>query len=157
MMKSMSWVVSLAVVLCLCPSPVVATENGATERLGQEELRQVLTSLYQDLQTNAMYLNLREQVRRAPGDEATVERFLDFLPLSPLEMLRIDMEFGRYEIMVPTEVMALHRDWIRRNVDVARRWYGDDTVDRALDEMAPIVRSRTKAAQAKPGPPKPQP
>ena len=136
-MRSLRVVMSVAVVSCMWMQPVSAAEKGESERLGPQQLREVLISIYQDLQSDPMYLNLREQLERAPADAETVDRFLSYLPLSPLEMVRVDMELRRYEFMLPKEVMALHRDWIRRNVDIARRWYGDEEVDRVLGEVAP--------------------
>jgi hypothetical protein len=77
-----------------------------------------------------MFLNLREQVRRAPTDEATVERLLAYLPLSPLEILRADMQLRRYEILIPARSFELHLVCgCRRNLESGRpavsanRWH----------------------------------
>jgi len=136
-MKSWFVVVCVALLMCCCLEPVFASDQGANEGLGAQELRQVLMSLYQGLQVDPMYLNLREQIQRAPSDEATVERFLAYLPLSPLEMLRCDMELRHYEIMIPARSFELHDEWIRGHVDQARQFYGDELVDAVLGGQAP--------------------
>jgi hypothetical protein len=139
-MSSSSRLLVVMLAACVWALPAVADAPG--ERgLPPEALREALREAYDGLQADPVYQNLREQVSRDAGDPATVDRFLDYLPLSPLEMLRIDMDRRRFEIMIPAEVVSLHHDWMRRHEELARAWYGDATVDRVVGdgESAPVV------------------
>jgi hypothetical protein len=66
------------------------------------------------------------------NDPAAVDAYLRELPLSPREILSIDMERRHFEIAVPRVVEDWHNRWIALHEKFARQLYGDVVVDAKL-------------------------
>lgn len=132
MKKSPSRRIALALGACLTlaalAAPLAAQGNGQKPR----ERREALTPIYRALQSNPEFQAFKRDLVARPNDAALLERFLRFLPLSPLDYLNIDMEERRYEMMVPREVHELHAQWVRLHEEKARDLYGDAQVDAIL-------------------------
>ncbi|HKV09138.1 MAG TPA: hypothetical protein VJ725_13430, partial [Thermoanaerobaculia bacterium] len=121
--------IALALGVCLAlAAPLAAQGNGQKPR----ERREALTPIYRALQSSPEFHAFKRDLAARPRDAALLERFLQFLPLSPLDYLNIDMEERRYEMMVPREVHELHARWVRLHEEKARELYGDAQVDALL-------------------------
>jgi hypothetical protein len=89
--------------------------------------------VYSRLLKDPVYQDLRERLERQPRNQEALDELLDYLPISPLEMLKADMHIRRYEFMVPPISLELHRLWIERHLDLAREFYGDDALREAKE------------------------
>lgn len=92
------------------------------------DLDTYFVNTYVALQKDPAYQALVENLRRQPRSTDAFDQWIDYLPISPLEMLRADMRLRRYEIAIPAASVELHRLWIERHPDLARQYYGDDVV-----------------------------
>lgn len=115
------------VVMVFC-QPVFGQERAGADR----DLSAFFVATYAELLDDPAYQDLVAQVKRRPRSTDALNRLLDFLPMSPLEMLEADMHLRRYEFMVPSISLELHRTWIKRHPELAREYYGDDVVDGVL-------------------------
>ncbi|HEX4953813.1 MAG TPA: sialidase family protein [Thermoanaerobaculia bacterium] len=106
----------------------LAAEPASPAPLSPTERRAILRPLYDALQKDPRLLALRGG-RLSP---AARDRWLTSLPISPLEVLEIDQQARRYEIMIPGFVHELHARWIQLHPEQARRLYGDARVEAAL-------------------------
>ncbi len=66
------------------------------------------------------------------ADRAAIDRFLQAMPLSPLEFLKQDMEARRYEVAIPRFLADAHLRWVELHPADARALYGDAAVDELL-------------------------
>ncbi len=117
-----------AVVLMVLGVGVVAT----AQEVPTADIHAKLLPLYLSVKNDAKLLAMDPGLDGRLGDAAAVDRFLELMPLSPLEYLQIDMEVNRYEIAVPRFMQELHVRWIEINTAVAREQYGDTYVDQVL-------------------------
>ncbi|MEM8963775.1 MAG: sialidase family protein [Acidobacteriota bacterium] len=123
---------SLLAVLLLSPVAAVATEVPTPS-----ELRQQLTPTYKALQKDATFIELRDAIK-ALDDDRAIERYLEYLPMSPKELLEIDMLVRVYEHMVPRHIHEWHYRWIYMHQDLAKEHYGETQVRYVLDEIARV-------------------
>jgi len=135
-----SLVVVILVVLVM-PGATIFAES-ETVRLSPD----FFVETYVDLLKDPQYKVLIDRLKRQPRSADALEQVLDFLPISPLEMLEADMHLRRYEFMVPAISLELHRNWIERHPDLARRYYGGDgIVERVSDPSAPAASTKGTA------------
>jgi hypothetical protein len=119
----------LALILGLLALPLAA--QGAKTPTPHER-RQALESVYRALQHDPQFLSFKQQLLSHPQDPALRQKLLQFLPISPLDYLQIDMESRHYEIEIPRVVQEAHADWVRLHEPLARSLYGDAKVDSLL-------------------------
>lgn len=93
--------------------------------------RQLLMPAYQALRSDSQFAALKQAFAAAPS-EATRDRLLAHMPLSPLDYYEIDMQTRHYELAIPKFVHQHHLRWIELHADLARKLYGDSYVDNAL-------------------------
>jgi len=96
------------------------------------ELRQQLLPVYQEVILDARYLAFWNQLEGHLDDQGLVDRYLRFLPISPKEMLEIEMETRRFEVVLPRMIFEWHLRWIELHPEKARQFYGAEVVDRVL-------------------------
>ncbi len=110
------------------------------------EIRQRLTPVYRSLQNDPQFLALAGQLNTEEVDEAAVERYLAYLPLSPLEMLEIKMHLGHFELMIPETLRQWHRRWIELHREQATEFYGKAYVAEALAARSIAMQPQEGAA-----------
>ncbi len=121
--------VAAVVVAFLASLPAVAADP---EPPSPHQLRAQMIPVYQTLQTDLEYLAFREQLARRPDDLELFERYLRYLPISPLLMLEIDMYLNRYEFVIPRYLAGWHLRWIELHEREAVEMYGKAYVDARL-------------------------
>jgi len=104
-----------------------------------QALREQLIPVYRALETDPQFLALRAGLESDTRDAQAMDRYLRYLPMSPKELLEIDMFLNRYEIMVPRQIMELHRRWVRLHPELARAHYGQAAVEKVAREYVPYV------------------
>jgi len=75
------------------------------------KFRQELLDAYDNTVKDPQYDALVERLRTNAQDSSVVDQYLTFLPISPLEMLKIDMEVKHYEIAIPKIIHQYHERW----------------------------------------------
>src|SRR5690349_24751833 len=112
MRKPPSRRIALALGACLAlaalAAPLAAQGNSQKPR----ERREALTPVYRALQSNPEFQAFKRDLAARPRDAELLERFLRFMPLSPLDYLNIEMEERKFEMMVPRELHELHARWV---------------------------------------------
>jgi hypothetical protein len=116
------------------------------------ELREQLTPIYHRLLTDAQYLSFQQRLETGFHDRELIDSYLAFLPMSPKDLLEIDMEQRRYEHVVPRFIQEWHELWIRFHPELARRRYGDAIVDLILGRGTAGEVPVTGRDAASPGP-----
>jgi hypothetical protein len=104
----------------------------ATAALGPAELREQLLPLYERLQGDPTYLALDRSLAGHLEDRAVVDRYLEYLPLSPLEIHKLDMFLKHYEVATPRILSAWHRRWVELHPAEAEVFYGEAGVEAIL-------------------------
>lgn len=89
-------------------------------------------AIYRSLVTDPTYLAYEEALHTRGNDPQLLASFLEFSPLSPLDLWRIRARLERTTIPVPFEVVAEHEQWVRLHPELARAHFGDAAVDRIL-------------------------
>ncbi|MCP4661924.1 MAG: hypothetical protein GY856_41505, partial [bacterium] len=143
--------------LALLTTPLVAESPN--------QLREQMRPTWEALQTDIEYLTLKQQLAGNLENTEVVDRYLRYLPMSPMLMLDIDMQVNHFEIVVPRIIAEWHQRWIKLNELRARKIYGDAYVDGRLsqawadDEAAggvptkvTVGTNRNAAATASPAP-----
>jgi subtilisin-like proprotein convertase family protein len=122
---------TLCAVVCLA---ILATTGAALaeQGLSKAALKARLRAAYDAFNADAGLKALEQRAFANTKDRAALDAFLKRMPLSPLEWRQIDMEVKHYEIFIPKLIQDLHVRWIEVNDPLARRLYGDVTVDRVL-------------------------
>ncbi len=100
------------------------------------ELRQSLTPAYHQLQNDPTFLSLRAATVGHESERAMVEPYLQYLPMSPKELMEIDMNQRRYEHMIPPFIIVWHERWMAMHESLARQHYGDAVVDEVFARTA---------------------
>jgi len=124
-------IVGLCFVLALAAG-LASPAPAAAERVVTPHLDQ-LVSVYQTLKTDPQFIALQQGLSGHLQDRAVVDRYLQFLPISPLSMLEIDMQQGRYEFKVPKLIWEWHMRWLDLHPDKAKALYN---VDQPVHELA---------------------
>lgn len=102
------------------------------------QLMEQLKPAYRALQKDPAFQLLKARLIASKGDSQLMDEALEYMPMSPLELMRIDMEIKHYEFMIPPSVLKNHRRWIQLRPNLAREMYGDDYVNNLLKEGAYI-------------------
>ncbi|MCP4662429.1 MAG: exo-alpha-sialidase, partial [bacterium] len=123
---------SLCLFLLLAAAPLAADDAPPTPR----ELRTQMTSVYQALQTDVEYLALTKQLEGNLRNREVVDRYLSYLPISPMLMLEIDMYLNTWEIAVPRIIAEWHQRWIELHEKEAVEMYGKAYVQGRLNPVA---------------------
>jgi len=84
---------------------------------------------YLKLQTSATFQAFQKQLAENMNRPEVVDKYLAFMPISPLEYLQIDMQTRHYEVAVPRFMFEWHKRWIELHEAQARATYGDTYVD----------------------------
>jgi hypothetical protein len=139
-------------------SPAHSTANPG---LSPQERLRLLRPLYDRVQKDVALKALDPGRAGQRATPEALEAYLEALPLSPLERLKIDMFARRYEVMIPKFVDELHTRWVRLHEGEARKLYGDAEVDARLyaasslraedDEGSPARFAKDLALKATPG------
>ncbi|HYH44191.1 MAG TPA: DNRLRE domain-containing protein [Thermoanaerobaculia bacterium] len=99
-----------------------------------QEIRRALQPVYEALKKDPEYQRFQRELAARPKDAALQESYLRFLPLSPIEIFKIDREARRFESAVPRFIHEAHARWVRLHETEARRLYGHAKVDSLLAE-----------------------
>ncbi len=123
---------SLCLFLLLAAAPLIAEDAPPAPR----ELRERMTTVYQSLQTDMEYLELTKQLAGNLRNREVVDRYLRYLPMSPMLMLEIDMHVNHWEIVVPRIIAEWHQRWIELHEKEAVAMYGKAYVQ---NRLKPVV------------------
>ncbi len=96
------------------------------------QARVALQPIYDRLRVDPKLKTLEKQLAGNMDRPEVVDRYLQYLPISPLEYLQIDMQTRHYEIAIPRYLFEWHLRWIHFHEAEARAIYGDTYVDSAL-------------------------
>jgi|CXWL01.1.fsa_nt_gi hypothetical protein len=88
--------------------------------------------IYRRLVTDPTYLAYDQALHERGSDPQLLATFLEFSPLSPLDLWEIRARAEGTTIPVPFEVNAEHEQWVRLHPELARDHFGDAEVDRIL-------------------------
>jgi len=123
--------------LGLAVAAVAAEKDG----LSATERRRLLLPVYERVRQDAGLVALEPGRLGRMNDAAAVEAYLRALPLSPRELLQIDMDVRRYEVAVPRFLEEWHVQWMRLHELEARKLYGSALVDAKLSgrSATPLV------------------
>src|SRR6185295_6234495 len=94
--------------------------------------RALLLPLYEEAVASAKLKALEPGRLGKMKDPAAIDAYLRELPLSPREMLTIDMERRHFEVAIPRVAEDWHNRWIALHEKFARQLYGDVVVDAKL-------------------------
>ena len=117
------------------PITLTAVHEARPEGAALSEKAQVrvqLQPLYESLRTDPKFLDFQKQLEGNMDRPEVVDRYLSYLPISPLEYLQIDMRTRHYEVSVPRFLFEWHVRWIELHEADARKTYGDTYVDSIL-------------------------
>jgi len=128
----------LAVVAGLSVPPAAHAEETVTPNLAD------LIPVYQQLKTDTKFIGLQNQLRGNLQNRAVVDRYLEFLPISPLSMLEIDMKLNRFEFKVPKLIWEWHMRWLDLHPQQAKKLYG---VDQPAHELSVGLATTDAGAQ----------
>jgi len=117
---------------CLVLAVAAASPAAENDPPSPQELREQMMPVYQELQTDAKFLELREELEATPGDPEVLDRYLEYLPISPLLMHEIDRQLKLHQAVIPRIVAKWHVRWIELHESEARKMYGDAHVDAKL-------------------------
>jgi len=105
-----------------------ATREGAAPK-SRAELKAELTLGYRNLRNDPTFNALEAALAGNMDNQAVVDRYLAYMPISPLEFLEIDMRERLYEVAIPRYLFEWHARWIKLHETKARALYGDNYVD----------------------------
>ncbi len=132
LMRSKCVWISLFLLSCSLASPGRAQSAAAAARLPTTAERLAAQrASYDALQKDPTFKDFQRQFEAGTGPEL-LERYLTYLPISPLDYLEIDMQARHYEIAVPKPVYDEHVRWVQLHAERARELYGDVVVDSLL-------------------------
>jgi hypothetical protein len=118
--------------ILIAAAPALAAAAAADDGpLGRAQLRERLLPVYQNLLTDPTFLALRDGLAGNLENRQVVDRYLAYLPMSPKEMLELEMFTRRFEIPIPRFLEQWHRRWIVLHPAAARDLYGAAAVARA--------------------------
>ena len=124
----------LAIVLGIAGHGPLSAQ-GIRPGMTRQQIRSLLTPIYHQLELDPVFRSHRESLVGRHDNPETIQRYLKFMPISPLEYLQIDMHERRYEIMVPSFIAEWHLRWIELHQTFARELYGDVRVDAAIARL----------------------
>jgi len=143
------------VALCLCLALLAGlaiAPLAARAELREAELGPNLSQLmplYRQTVTDPQYMGLKKQLEGHMNDRAVVDRYLEYLPISPLTMLQIDMKLKRYEHQIPSRVWQWHQRWLALHPQLAEKLYQVETPPRERALTSPeALASETSGPQA---------
>ncbi len=113
------------------------------------EFRQEMVDLYQRVVQDPQYHALIARLQGNLNNRAVVDQYLAFLPISPLDMLKIDMQVKRYEFSIPKITFQFHERWKELHPEAAKRYYPNEPAAAEIDpgaEMAKSLQAVTAAA-----------
>lgn len=125
----------LCLTLTVTALPLVAPAGAQEASLSPpspQELRQQLLPLYLQTKQDVQYHSFWSQLEGNLENRELVDRYLRYLPISPKELLEIEMEQRRFEVMMPRTIYEWHLRWIELHPETARRHYGVDYVEGVL-------------------------
>lgn len=120
-----------AVIACFVLAPA-GSPAAESDPPSPQELREQMIPVYEELQTDAKFLELREKLEGNLGDPEALDRYLEYLPMSPLLMHDIERHLNRQQTAIPRVVAKWHVRWIELHESEARKMYGDAHVDAKL-------------------------
>lgn len=98
-------------------------------------------STYQNLQTDPQFIALKRQLPGNLDNDRVVDQYLQYLPISPLTMLEIDMHLNRYEYGVPSYLEDWHQRWIELHPQKAEKLYGVPA-----EQPSPVLGAKAEGA-----------
>ncbi|MEM6454587.1 MAG: sialidase family protein [Acidobacteriota bacterium] len=142
---------ALAAICIATVLPAQTADQAPETPLTPSQLRAQLMPEYQKLMNDPQFHALRAQAEAEPTNRAMVDAWLRYLPMSPKELLELDMMARRYEHMVPKTIMDLHYRWMQLRPALATAHYGDEDVNQ-IPELLPEVKPADNATEGGPGP-----
>jgi hypothetical protein len=103
---------ALAGVLALALTALVVTALPATAAGGAgERALAERQATYRQVLQDPTYLAFKDGLKGQFGNAKLIDRYLRWLPISPLEMLQADMWERKYEIPIPRFIAEWHQRW----------------------------------------------
>lgn len=90
----------------------------------QQEVKKEIQDAYSRLKKDPRYQVLEGRLKGNMRNGKVVDSYLSFLPISPLEIYRIDRWRGRWLMPMPDYIEAYHERWKQLHPAEARRFYG---------------------------------
>lgn len=118
--------------LCITLTMAVASPAAESDPPSPQELREQMIPVFEELQTNARFLEIKQELEGNLGDPEVLDRYLEDLPISPLLMHQIERHLNHHQTAILRVVAEWHVRWIELHESEARKMYGDAHVDAKL-------------------------
>ena len=152
--------------LSLALAIAVAVPAAFADGLGpmSPEERQALFDTVTRLKHDPNYHALKEQLKGNLKNRAVVDQYLQYLPISPLRLLKAEMEMDRFEFAIPTVIHEQHQRWLELHPGMAGQYNesreaegeaGESTIESSLRQAvaaATVDPNRNAAATSSPSP-----
>ncbi len=131
-----STVLACTVLALLFSAAAGAERERAAGGPSPQQLREQLKPVYDNLKNDVTFQGLLAQLDPNSERSGALERYLEYLPISPLEIWEIDRFERRHLLETPPFLEDWHRRWVERHPQLAEQQYGKAEVDQALAELA---------------------
>lgn len=152
--------------LSLALAVAIAVPAAFADGLGpmSPEERQALFDTVTRLKHDPQFQALKGQLKGNLKNRAMVDPYLRYLPISPLRLLKAEMEMGRFEFAVPTVIREQHQRWLELHPGLAGQYNesreaegeaGESAAESALRQAmaaATVDPNRNAAAASSPSP-----
>ena len=127
---------AIILTFAFCGKPIVAGDDPDRGLNTVRRLEQ-LAPIYDLLRHDMHFQTLRRQLPGHLDDAEVVDRYLRFLPFSPIDLLKLEIGGRQPQFAIPGVLARWHRRWVELRPDRARVQYGDFYVDRQLARFLP--------------------
>jgi hypothetical protein len=145
-MKRSFRALSLALTLALA----MPLASAFAEGLGpmSPEQRQALMDTVRQLHQDPQFQALKGQLKGNLNNRAVVDNYLRYLPISPLQMLRVEMEMGRFEFAVPPVIHQQEQRWMELHPAAAAKMRTEESAEIGEVESGSSTESHLRQAVA---------
>lgn len=141
-MRKVVRMLSLALAVAIAVPAAFADGLGPMSPAERQALFDTVTRLKQDPQFQA----LKGQLKGNLNNRAVVDQYLKHLPISPLRLLKAEMEMGHFEFAVPTVIHEQHKRWLELHPDKAAAYAERESGEVEDGETAARLRKAVEAA-----------
>lgn len=99
-------VAALVLVVLATVLPAVAAEDSREMTIAERQV------VYHQVRQDPTYLAFKTRLRGNMDDRKLVDRYLKWLPISPLQMFKADMWERKYEVAIPRFIYEWHLRWL---------------------------------------------
>lgn len=104
--------------------PVALLAEGEVRDRLKAEVKKEVQDTYTRVKKDPQFQVLEGRLKGNMRNPAVVDSYLSFLPISPLEIYKIDRWRGRWLMPMPDYIEAYHERWKQLHPGEARRFYG---------------------------------